>query len=153
MNTRDVTIRPFDAAADIAKLSGIWLDASRLAHPFLGEKRLLAQRKLVEEKYLPAAQTWVACRLGEPVGFISLLGSFVGAVFVAPGQQGQGIGRRLIARALDLKGELSLEVYTANAQAVSFYAALGFREVSRRPTDDEGLPFETALLRVDGELT
>uniref|UniRef100_UPI003BA9FA08 GNAT family N-acetyltransferase n=1 Tax=Stappia sp. TaxID=1870903 RepID=UPI003BA9FA08 len=151
MTNRDVTIRPFEAATDIEPLSDIWLEASRRAHPFIGEQRLLAQRGLVKEKYLPEAETWVACRCGAPVGFISLLGSFIGAVFVAPDLQGQGIGRMLIAHALELKGELSLEAYTANAQAMAFYARLGFREVSRRPTDDEGLPFELALLRLAGQ--
>jgi ribosomal protein S18 acetylase RimI-like enzyme len=48
------------------------------------------------------------------------------------------------------KGELSLEVYTQNEQAVRFYTALGFLEVSRRSADDEGLPFENAHLRLNG---
>jgi hypothetical protein len=29
-----------------------------------------------------------------------------------------------------------------------FYASLGFEELSRRASDDEGLPFENALLRL-----
>ena len=146
MKNHTLAIRPFDAATDIETLSGIWLAASLKAHPFLGERRLLEQQRLIEEQYLPVAETWVACRLGEPVGFISLLDSFVGGIFVAPRQQGQGIGRRLIAHAMDRKGALSLEVYTRNEQPLRFYTALGFRELSRRPTDDEGLPFETARL-------
>ncbi len=54
----------------------------------------------------------------------------------------------LIALALNLKGELSLEVYTRNARAMRFYASLGFGELSRRASDDEGLPSENALLRL-----
>ncbi|WP_444666848.1 GNAT family N-acetyltransferase [Cereibacter changlensis] len=150
MKNQTVVIRPFDAATDIEKLSAIWLDASRLAHPFMGEQRLLQQRKLIEEEYLPKAETWVACRAGEALGFISLLDSFIGGIFISPDQQGQGIGRRLIAHALSLKGELSLEVYTRNEQAFGFYRMLGFREVSRRPNDDNGLPFENAHLRLKG---
>jgi ribosomal protein S18 acetylase RimI-like enzyme len=150
MKNQNVVIRPFDAATDIEKLSDIWIDASLVAHPFIGERRLIEQRQLIEEKYLPNAETWVACRMGEPVGFISLLDTFIGAIFVAPGLQGQGIGRTLIAHAMVRMGELSLEVYTQNEQAVRFYTALGFREVSRRSTDDEGLPFENAHLRLNG---
>lgn len=150
MKKQTIVIRPFDGAADIRKLSGIWLDASLLAHPFIGEKKLVEQKRLIEEKYLPEAETWVACLTDEPVGFISLLGTFVGAIFVAPNSQGQGIGRQLIACAMDKKGELSLEVYTRNEQAVRFYASLGFQEVSRRPADDEGLPFENAHFHLKG---
>jgi putative acetyltransferase len=34
---------------------------------------------------IPAATKWMACRMGGPVGFISLLDRFIGAIFVAPG--------------------------------------------------------------------
>ncbi|KAA0916220.1 GNAT family N-acetyltransferase [Aquicoccus porphyridii] len=148
MKNLDVMIRPFDAASDTTKLSRIWLDASLDAHSFIGKRRLLEQRRLIEEQYLPNSETWVAVRLGEPVGFISLLESFIGGIFVAPGQQGQGIGRKLIAHALERKGKLSLEVYLQNRRAVRFYEGLGFVEVSRRANDDEGLPLENAHLQL-----
>ena len=148
MNNPNISIRPYDAATDIKILSAIWLDASRHAHAFIGEERLLDQQKLVEEIYLPKAETTVACLGGEPAGFISLLGNFIGGLFVAPMHQGRGIGRRLVAHALEEKGELSLEVYLDNAQAVGFYKRLGFRELSRRPVDDQGLPFANALMHL-----
>ncbi|WCK16277.1 GNAT family N-acetyltransferase [Agrobacterium tumefaciens] len=146
MNIKSIDIRPFDAAADTQILSRIWLDASLLAHPFIGTQRLREQQRLIEDTYLALSETFVAAQAGDPVGFISLLDSFIGGLFVAPAQQGKGIGRRLIAHALDLKGELSLEVYTANEQAMRFYRSHGFLEVSRRSTDDDGLPFESARL-------
>lgn len=146
MNIKSIDIRPFDAAADTQILSRIWLDASLLAHPFIGTQRLREQQRLIEDTYLPLSETFVAVQAGNPVGFISLLDSFIGGLFVAPAQQGKGIGRRLIAHALDLKGDLSLEVYTANEQAMRFYRSLGFLEVSRRSTDDDSLPFENARL-------
>jgi putative acetyltransferase len=49
-----------------------------------------------------------------------------------------------------LKGELSLEAYTENVQAMGFYRSLGFQELSRRAIDDEGYPFENARLRLVG---
>ncbi|MBW4985661.1 GNAT family N-acetyltransferase [Mameliella sp. CS4] len=148
MKNDPLVIRPFDKATDIAPLSAVWFDASLAAHPFLGRARLLEQRKLIEDLYLPSSETWVACRHDTPVGFISLLDGFIGGLFVSPGCQGQGIGRRLVDRALTLKGTLSLDVYTRNEQACAFYTALGFRELSRRPTDDNGLPFELAHMQL-----
>lgn len=148
MNTHDLLIRPFDGASDIEELSKIWFDASSKAHPFIGKRRLLEQRKLIEGEYLLKAETWVACCGGQAAGFISLLDTFVGGLFVAPEHQGLGIGRYLIAHALALKGELSLEVYTANTQAVRFYCSLGFVEMSRRDVDDFGYPFPNAALQL-----
>ncbi len=151
MKNHDVVIRPFEAATDTQELSAIWLEASRVAHPFIGERRLIDQRSLIERQYLPNAETWVAIVDDQPVGFIGLLGTFIGGLFVAPDRQGLGIGRQLVAHALNLKGELSLEVYTRNRTAMGFYRALGFEELSRRPVDDEGYPFENARLRLIGQ--
>lgn len=147
MTNENLIVRPFEAT-DTAKLSKIWLDASRIAHPFIGERRLLEQRLLIEEQYLPRAETWVASLGRQPVGFISLLETFIGGLFVSPGRQGLGIGRTLTSHALNLKGELTLEVYTENALAMSFYRGLGFKEISRRSLDDEGFPYENARLHL-----
>ena len=108
----------------------------------------MEQRSLVEDQYLPRAETWVATVMDQPVGFISLLDTFIGALFVSPDRQGLGVGSQLIAYALSLKGELTLEVYTYNQKALSFYIRLGFQELSRRSVDDEGYPFENARLRL-----
>ena len=148
MENTNVVIRPYDGDRDLKTLSNIWFDASMKAHPFIGEARLIEQRRLIEEEYLPNAETLVACLDGEAVGFISLLGTFVGGIFIAPERQGLGIGRRLIAEALVQTGELSLEVYTENEQAVRFYDKLGFREVSRRAVDDFGFPYPNATLNL-----
>lgn len=150
MKNLEVLIRPFNGATDTEKLSNIWFDASMKAHPFIGEPRLVEQRKLIKEEYLPKAETWVVCCGGEPVGFISLIDSFIGGIFIAMDQQGRGIGRKLIAHALALKGKLSLEVYTANEQAVRFYRSLGFKELSRRDVDDFGYPYPNAALQLNG---
>ncbi len=149
MMNEDVVIRPFEAT-DTADLSKIWLEASLIAHPFIGERRLTDQRGLIEDQYLPRSETWVATMAGRPVGFISLLQTFIGGLFITPERQGSGIGGKLISHALKLKGELTLEVYTENTQAVSFYRRIGFQELSRRSVDDEGFPFESARLHLAG---
>lgn len=150
MENNNVVIRPFDAATDLKKLSDTWFEASMKAHRFIGQTRLIEQRRLIEVEYLPRAETSVACLHGEAVGFISLLGSFIGGIFIAPDRQGLGVGRKLIADALAQKGELSLEVYTENEQAVRFYKKIGFLEVSRRKIDDFGFPFPNATLSLKG---
>ncbi|MDZ3830979.1 MAG: GNAT family N-acetyltransferase [Sphingopyxis sp.] len=148
MENNDVVIRAYQAA-DKDELSSIWYRASLKAHNFLGEETILEQRKLIEDVYLEKAENWVACVDGKPIGFVGLLDNFIGGLFIDPDVQGRGAGRALVAHARALKGELSLEVYTANTGACAFYNALGFREISRRPEDDHGLPFENMLMRLD----
>lgn len=145
MTYSDLTIRGY-RAADMEALSAIWFDASRIAHPFIGETRLREQRILIETIYLPQAKTLVAVHRGEPAGFISLMDDFIGGLFVSPNHQGAGIGRTLIDHAFESRAQLQLEVYTANTGACAFYRSLGFVETGRRPVDDQGLPFENAQM-------
>ncbi len=147
MTNEVMTIRAFQAA-DTSRLSDIWYRASLRAHPFLGRQRLSEQRKLIETVYLPKAETWVACLENRPVGFIGLLDAFIGGLFVDPDRHRGGIGRALVAHALGLKGELTVEVYAANAGACAFYRRQGFTETARRPQDDNGLPFELVCMRL-----
>ncbi|MBY9067354.1 GNAT family N-acetyltransferase [Hyphomonas sp. WL0036] len=142
MKNEEIRIRAYDPATDLKTLSQIWFDASLIAHAFIGEAQLRSQQVLIETQYLPSSETWVACRMDEPVGFISLLDTFVGGLFVKPGLQGFGIGRTLVEHAIGRKAELQLEVYADNLQACDFYRRLGFQELSRRERDDQGLPFE-----------
>lgn len=141
MTNTSLEIRPY-RAEDNAALTRIWFAASRIAHAFLGEDKLREQSKLVSDYYLPQAETWVACLSDQPVGFIGLIDTTIGGLFVKPQAQGMGAGRALISHGLSLKPQLSLEVYTLNPRTRSFYEKLGFKEVGRRPVDDEGLPFE-----------
>jgi GNAT superfamily N-acetyltransferase len=60
----------------------------------------------------------------------------IGALFVDPDGQGQGVGRALIEHVLDVQGKIYLEAYSNNAAAVDFYQHLGFTEVFR-DIDDE----------------
>ena len=111
----------------------IWHRASLEVHDFLPHDLLSEQKKLVGEVYLARAETFVVTREDLPIGFIGLLGSHIGGLFVDPGHQGGGIGRLLVAHAMSLKGALDLEVYARNQAALAFYRRLGFVE-SRTPT-------------------
>ena len=127
--------------ADNKQLSSIWHEASSQAHAFLGEERLRQQMTLIETTYLPKAETWVACLDETPVGFIVLIDTFIGGLFVSPAHRGTGIGAALLAHAFRLKGDLSLTVYGQNKEAHRFYRRHGFHDVSYHPGDDDGLPF------------
>jgi putative acetyltransferase len=123
------------APADRDAALAIWREASRIAHPFIeGEGTGERLRNI----YLPEAETWVAEEDGEVVGFIGLIGSEIGGLFVAPGRQGGGLGRRLVRHAADIKGALTLEVFERNAAARAFYARLGFVEAGRRDDPETG---------------
>lgn len=135
------------AADDTQRLLAIWHAASIKGHPFFTADQLREQARLVGEIYLPRAENWVATLAGEPVGFIGLMDSFIGGLFVDPARHGLGIGRQLVEHALALKGELTLEVFALNAAAIGFYRHNGFVETGRRISEEHGLRLELIALR------
>lgn len=150
MTTPSFHIRAHDPASDPTCLSALWYAASLRAHAFLGQEKLLEHKTLIETRYLPMAETWVAeAPDGTPLGFISLLEGYIGGLFVAPGAQGRGIGRALLDLARRRRSALELEVYVENEHALRVYLAYGFREISRREVDDEGLPHANLHLRLE----
>ncbi|MBB6464580.1 putative acetyltransferase [Aminobacter lissarensis] len=134
-------------AADRDRLAQVWLEASRIGHPFMSEAELLDQQARVRDIYLPQAENWVVELDGEPAGFIGLIDDFIGGLFVDPAAHGQGFGKALVLHALALKGVLELEVYAENKLAVGFYRRLGFIETLRRDEDDEGRRQEVIRMR------
>ena len=124
----------------------IWAQASALAHPFLSQEFLELERQTIPNVYLPKAETWVWEADGHVVGFISLLGNEVGAIFVDPKFHRSGIGRALMDRARALRGELEVEVFERNPLGRAFYAKLGFELLYKEVHNQTG--FEVMRLRL-----
>ncbi|MBJ3814289.1 N-acetyltransferase [Shimwellia pseudoproteus] len=128
--------------AEMESLLALWLESTTLAHPFIAPSYWQESLDMVRNIYLPHARTWVSAGPSALEGFISVLDQqFVGALFVAPGQTGKGIGRALMQHVQQRFPLLSLEVYQRNHRAVAFYRARGFhiedcawQEETRLPT-------------------
>ncbi len=131
---------------DCDDVVNVWAQASALAHPFLSEEFLALERHNIPHVYLPNADTWVWVADQKVVGFISLLGNEVGAIFVDPKFHRSGIGRALMARAKALRGALEVEVFERNLQGRAFYSSLGFELMHKKVHDQTG--FEVMRLRL-----
>ena len=132
-------IRPFDTA-DTDELMGVWYRASKIAHPFLTNDFLEAEKIQIVEHWLPVTETIVYELDGRVVGFISLIDSEVGGFFVDPDQQGQGIGLALMDQARDIRPFLELDVFEANSIGRRFYESYGFELVERHIHEESGQP-------------
>lgn len=144
--SHDLVLRPY-ADRDRDACLGIWRAASEAGHPFLARKDLDADQALVRDAYLAQADITLACDGTGPVGFIALIDSFIGGLFVLPDRHRQGVGRLLLTAAGRKAGPLSVEVYAANTKARRFYESLGFVQTAERATDDRGRPH--ALVRLE----
>lgn len=133
-----IELRAYDSARDLEACLAIWRKASRTGHPFLSARDLSDDENVVRDVYMPAARIIVAERAGAPVGFIALIDSYIGALFVLPSEQGKGVGSRLLEHAVTRHDELIVEVYAANKRARLFYHAHGFAERLCWLRDDQG---------------
>lgn len=135
------------APQDAPALLDIWLEASRVGHPFLGEETLQEQLPKIRDVYIPHAENWAAVEGNSILGFIGLLENHVGGLFVAPAAHRRGVGRLLLGHASERLGELTVEVYEQNRSACSFYRSCGFDLVGRKELDDEGRAFPLLRMR------
>lgn len=130
-------IREYDVK-DRDALLAVWADSAAIAYPFWTAAMFEQEQRDIRDKFLPLAETYVFERAGEVVGFISLLGSEVGGIFVAPRCQGQGIGRALMDWARKSRDHLELDVFEANQNARAFYSLYGFEVVETRLDEATG---------------
>lgn len=123
---------------DVSGVLSSWENASRLAHPFLEEDFLAQERKNLPELYLPNAETWVAESDGDVVGFVALIGSEIGGLFLQPSYHDKGIGRALVDKAHEVRGDLEVEVFSRNSIGRRFYASYGFVEIEEKTHEPTG---------------
>ncbi|BAZ36644.1 GCN5-related N-acetyltransferase (plasmid) [Calothrix sp. NIES-4101] len=112
---------------DLDDVINIWYEAAKIAHSFISEASLAAQKEVIFNTYIPIAKIWVAEENKHTVGFIALLNNLIGGLFVSPKSQGKGYGTQLIEYAKStIKDTLLVEVYQENYKAQKFYQKCGF---------------------------
>lgn len=109
----------------------IWYQASSLAHPFLGADFVEKEKKNISDIYIPNTETWVFEDNGAVIGFISMLGSEIGGLFVLPNNHLKGIGTRLVNFVKGLHRELEVEVFEKNVIGRAFYEKYGFVQIKK----------------------
>ncbi len=124
-------LRPY-ATEDTEAIMSIWRLANQQSHPFLTVAFLASMQNVIQKLFIDLAETWVWEKDGVPVGFLSLLQDEISALYVLPEHQQQGVGRALLAYALQQRDTVKLDVFARNRSGHRFYERFGFVEVNRR---------------------
>ena len=132
-------LRPY-VETDLEDLLDAWYQASLVAHSFLSDEFMERERRAIAEEWMPISETTVYESDGRVVGFISMIGNEVGAIFVHPDHQGNGIGRALMDSVRGSRPYLELGVLEANEIGRRFYDAYGFKLVGRVMNEEAGVP-------------
>ena len=99
-------------------------------------------RAWVEDVLIPAGGTWVLQRGPDVVAMMTVEGSEIDQLYVAPDHQHHGFGTMLVELARELSpAELDLWTFASNTRARRFYESLGFVVVGMSDGDnEEGAP-------------
>lgn len=122
------------APDDAAGLAALFRDVWRQDLPFLPVLHTPAEDRAFFAGLI-ATQRVIVARESNLVGFCACRDGWIDQLYVARLHQGVGIGRQLVAAALDGQREARLWTFQRNERAIRFYQARGFRE--ERRTDGE----------------
>jgi putative acetyltransferase len=128
----------------------LWERSVRATHRFLTEQDVTALRPLVVDELASDAIDWwvLESAAGTLLGFLGFTDNRIEGLFIDPDHRGRGGGSTLVAHAQRLAvSALAVDVNEQNADAVGFYASLGFSVVGRSPTDESGRPFPILHMR------
>ena len=132
----------------VAALTDVWEGSVRATHDFLVEDDIVGLRPEAAAGIEHVAALAVAYVDGAPCGFAGVQDGHLEMLFIAPESRGCGVGRALLAHAIEHEGAVTLDVNEQNAQAVGFYEHEGFAVESRSPLDDAGRPFPLLHMRL-----
>ena len=133
-----MNIRRVNIETEIEKLVEIWYGGSLIAHNFIDKDYWKSQRTAMKEKYLPMAETYVISDETEIVGFISMVNSYLAALFIDPKHQSKGYGKKLLNFIKGQREKIQLKVYRKNEKAVHFYLKNGFAKIEELLDDQTG---------------
>jgi putative acetyltransferase len=144
MNVRRAT------RGDRPALVEIWHRSVRATHSFLSASEIEFYLPLTRD-YLASTddEIWVLCDDNQaPVGFMTLAGNKLEALFIAPEYHRRGGGRRLVEHAKSLQPNLVVDVNEQNVAAHRFYEACGFVVEGRSELDSTGRAHPLLHLRL-----
>lgn len=130
-------IRKFEPS-DMERVLSIWLEASVRAHDFVAADFWESQVDNMRNIYLPGSETFVFESASGLLGFYSLVGDILAAIFVQPSHQGRGIGKTLLSHARSKRGQLTLTVYRKNEKSCRFYLSQGFEVTGEQVEEHSG---------------
>ena len=122
---------------DTEQVMNLWLTGNEDAHSFVPNEYWHSHYSEVQEAILQA-NVFVYDTDGKIQGFIGMMNEYIAGIFVDKSSRSHGIGTQLLNYVKQKYDNLSLEVYTKNTRAVSFYLKENFSILSETIDEDTG---------------
>ena len=125
---------------DLDQVMSIWLQVNMESHSFIEADYWKNNYEMVREM-IPKAEVLVSEENGQIRGFIGLIDTYIGGIFVRAAEQSKGVGTGLLHTVMKSRDNLRLNVYKKNMRAVSFYQHCGFQiknqEIDESTSEEE----------------
>ena len=131
---------------DYPILMDIWESAVLDTHDFLKQEDFLYYREHLPI-YFQHVVLYGSEHDGRLVGFIGVAENNIEMLFVHCDYRGKGIGKKLVAHAIEKLQACKVDVNEQNIQAVGFYRHMGFSVVTRSELDAEGKAYPILHMR------
>ncbi|TBL93198.1 acetyltransferase [Hafnia alvei] len=142
-----LTIEPADSSV-FERLVNIWEASVRETHFFLTENDITELRPLLLNAYLPNLPVFLARdETGAIHGFIGVDENRIEMLFIDAASRGKGVGKQLLAYAIEKLHANEVDVNEQNPQGVGFYKHMGFVQTGRSEVDGQGKPFPLLHMR------
>lgn len=133
---------------ELTTLIELWEASVKATHSFLPEQAINELKPLILNEYF--SMVTLFCSRDEQqtiTGFAGINEHKLEMLFIDPEQRGKGIGKALLNYAINEFNITEVDVNEQNPQAVGFYQHLGFKVISRSPTDGQGNPYPLLHMR------
>lgn len=138
------SVQPITARNEecLYRLLNIWELSVRHTHLFLSEQDIDALRPLVIQgmEHISHLHAFIDDH-DQSLGFIGIQDNKIEMLFVEPAAMGKGIGKSLVAYAIQTLNVRYVDVNEQNPQALGFYERMGFQVFERSALDEQGNPF------------
>ena len=144
-------IKEINPKENLQILVEIWESSVRATHDFLSESEILRIKEQVRDMFESLNLLTCAFLGGVIVAFMVCENEKIEALFVQPSHFRQGIGREIVRYAMSKFNAKFVDVNEQNPNAWEFYKKLGFYEISRSATDEQGNPYPIIHLKFNGD--
>ena len=139
MNSIEITNRTDSLTKQLLE---VWESAVRQTHTFLSESEILRIKGYVPDAIGDVPRLLVSMdESDKPIAFLGLEGSRIEMLFVDASHRGRGIGKQLVAFAIENYAASEVTVNEQNPLAIGFYEHMGFKTYERTDFDEEGNPY------------
>lgn len=128
-------------SSDLPEIKNVYIKSNSAVNLNVLDDHFLKDGSFYIDETLHRCQNWIFENNGHVIGIISISHDYIEGLFVLPDHWNKGVGSELLKHVLNIKKELSLQVYESNINAVNFYRKHGFKITGGGICSMTGLPY------------